>query len=57
MQVFMGASDKYSSVTQGRIADRLWLYADSLADIDNTTKIAEVFLAGKELDRAVLDQS
>lgn len=53
----MGASDKYSSVTQGRIADRLWLYADSLADIDNTTKIAEVFLAGKELDRAVLDQS
>lgn len=54
--VFMGASDKYGSVTQGRIADLVLLYADPLADIHNTTKIAEVFLAGKELDRAALDQ-
>jgi len=54
--VFMGASDKYGSVTQGRIADLVLLYADPLADIHNTTKIAEVLLAGKELDRAALDQ-
>lgn len=54
--VFMGASDKYGSVTQGRIADLVLLYADPLGDIHNTTKIAEVFLAGKELDRAALDQ-
>jgi Amidohydrolase family len=54
--VFMGASDKYGSVKQGRIADLVLLYADPLADIHNTTKIAEVFLAGKELDRAALDQ-
>jgi hypothetical protein len=32
------------------------LDADPLADIHNTTKILEVFLAGKEFPRPALDQ-
>lgn|GEM_PF-6603862 len=32
------------------------LNADPLKDIHNTTKIAEVFLSGKEFDRAALDE-
>ncbi len=54
--LFMGATDKYGSVTPGKIADLVLLDADPIADIHNTTKIAEVFLAGKEFDRAALDQ-
>ena len=55
--VFMDASyDKYGSVTPGKIADLVLLGADPLADIHNTTKIVEVFLAGKEFDRVALDQ-
>jgi hypothetical protein len=32
------------------------LEADPLANIHHTTKISEVFLAGKEFDRPALDQ-
>jgi hypothetical protein len=32
------------------------LDADPLADIHNTSKISEVFLAGEEFDRARLDR-
>jgi hypothetical protein len=39
-----------------KIADVVLLDADPLNDIHNTTKISEVFLAGKEFDRAALDQ-
>lgn len=53
---FMGATDKYGSVTRGKIADLVLLDADPLQDIHNTTKISEVFLDGKEYDRAALDQ-
>lgn len=53
--VFMDASDKYGSVTPGKIADLVLLDADPLKDIHNTTKISSVFLAGKEFDRAALD--
>ena len=53
--IFMDAADKYGSVTPGRIADLVLLAADPLADIHNTTKIAEV-LSGKEFDRTALDQ-
>jgi Amidohydrolase family len=53
---FMGATDKYGSVTQGKIADLILLDADPLQDIHNTTKISEVFLDGKEYDRPALDQ-
>jgi imidazolonepropionase-like amidohydrolase len=52
----MNASDKYGSVTPGKIADLVLLDADPLKDIHNTTKISEVFLSGKEFDRAALDQ-
>ena len=53
--IFMDASDKYGSVTSGKVADLLLLDADPLNDIHNTTKILEVFLGGKEFNRAALD--
>jgi len=53
---FMGATEKYGSVTPGKIADLVLLDADPLKDIHNTTKISEVFLDGKEYDRVALDQ-
>jgi imidazolonepropionase-like amidohydrolase len=52
----MDTSDKYGSVTPGKMADLVLLDADPLKDIHNTTKISEVFLAGKEFDRAALDR-
>jgi len=54
--LFMDASDKYGSVTPGKMADLVLLDGDPLKEIHNTTKISEVFLAGKEFDRAALDQ-
>jgi len=54
--LFMDATDKYGSVATGKIADLVLLDADPLEDIHNTTKISEVFLAGKEFDRVELDQ-
>jgi len=54
--IFMEATDKYGSVAPGRVADLVVLDADPLKDIHNTTKISEVFLSGKEFDRAALDQ-
>lgn len=54
--MFLDATDKYGSVTPGKIADLVLLDADPLQDIHNTTKIAEVFLSGKEFDRAALDR-
>jgi imidazolonepropionase-like amidohydrolase len=54
--LFMNASDKYGSVAPGKIADLVLLDADPLKDIHNTTRISEVFLSGKEFDRAALDK-
>jgi len=54
--LFMNAADKYGSVTVGKIADLVLLDADPLQDIHNTTKISEVFLSGKEFNRAALNQ-
>jgi imidazolonepropionase-like amidohydrolase/ketosteroid isomerase-like protein len=54
--IFMNATDRYGSVAKGKIADLVLLDADPLKDIHNTTKISEVFLDGKEYDRAALDQ-
>jgi hypothetical protein len=53
--IFMNAEDRYGSISKGKIADLVLLDADPLQDIRNTTKIAEVFFAGRELDRAALD--
>ena len=44
------------TVEQGKFADLVLLDADPLKDIHNTTKISEVFLGGKEFDRAALDE-
>jgi len=52
---FMDASDRYGTIATGMIADLVLLDADPLQDIHNTTKIAEVFLAGKEFNRHDLD--
>ena len=54
--IFMNATDRYGSISEGKIADLVLLDADPLGDIHNTTKIAEVFLSGKEFDRAALDR-
>lgn len=40
----------------GKFGDLVLLAADPTKDIHNTTKISEVFLGGKEFDRAALDQ-
>jgi ketosteroid isomerase-like protein len=53
---FMNATNRYGSVRKGKLADLVLLDADPLEDIHNTTKISEVFLDGKEFDRAALDQ-
>jgi imidazolonepropionase-like amidohydrolase len=54
--LFMNAKEKYGSVAPGKLADLVLLDADPLADIHNTSKIYEVFLAGEEFDRARLDR-
>jgi hypothetical protein len=48
--------DTVGTVEPGKLADLVLLDADPLQDIHNTTKISEVFLGGKEFDRATLDQ-
>jgi Amidohydrolase family len=48
--------DTLGTVEPGKLADLVLLDADPIQDIHNTTKISEVFLAGKEFDRAALDQ-
>jgi imidazolonepropionase-like amidohydrolase len=48
--------DTLGTVEPGKLADLVLLDADPLQDIHNTTKISEVFLGGKEFDRAALDQ-
>jgi imidazolonepropionase-like amidohydrolase len=47
--------DTLGTVEPGKLADLVLLDADPLKDIYNTTKISEVFLDGKEFDRAALD--
>jgi imidazolonepropionase-like amidohydrolase len=48
--------DTLGTVEPGKLADLVLLGADPLKDIHNTTKISDVFLGGKEFDRATLDQ-
>lgn len=54
--LFLGIADKFGSVAPGKVADLVLLDADPLQDIHNTTKISEVFLSGKEFNRAALNE-
>jgi imidazolonepropionase-like amidohydrolase len=53
---FLGMEKDLGTIEKGRIANLVLLDADPFADIRNTTKISEVFLAGKEFPRPTLDQ-
>jgi imidazolonepropionase-like amidohydrolase len=53
---FLGRSEELGGIAPGKRADLVLLSADPLADIRNTTQIQAVWLRGKYLDRAVLDQ-
>lgn len=53
---FLGRSDELGGIAPGKRADLVLLTADPLADIHNTTQIQAVWLRGKYLDRAALDQ-
>jgi imidazolonepropionase-like amidohydrolase len=53
---WLNRPDMLGTVESGKLADLVLLDADPIKDIHNTTKISEVFLDGKELDRAALDQ-
>ena len=48
--------DALGTVEPGKLADLVLLDDDPLKDIHNTTKISEVFLGGREFDRATLDR-
>jgi hypothetical protein len=53
---FLSRSDELGGIAPGKRADLVLLSADPLADIHNTTHIQAVWLRGKYLDRAALDQ-
>jgi hypothetical protein len=53
---FLGMEKDFGTIKKGKIANLVLLNADPLADIHNTTKIFEVFLAGKEFNRSGLDE-
>ena len=51
-----GLSDELAGISVGRLADLVLLGANPLADIDNTTTINAVVMAGPIYDRAALDE-
>jgi imidazolonepropionase-like amidohydrolase len=53
---FLRMEKDLGTIENGKIANLVLLDADPFADIHNTTKISEVFLAGKEFDRSALGQ-
>jgi imidazolonepropionase-like amidohydrolase len=53
---FVGLPDR-GTLAPGKRADLLVLDADSLDDIRNTRRIAKLYLAGAEVDRAAIRQS
>jgi len=53
---FLGMEKDLGTIEKGKIANLVLLDADPFADIHNTTKISEVFLAGQEFDRSALGQ-
>jgi imidazolonepropionase-like amidohydrolase len=52
---FLGHSDRYGAIAQGKAADILLLDANPLKDIGATRAIRGVILKGKWLDRTALD--
>jgi len=53
---FLGLADR-GAIAPGKRADLLVLDANPLDDIRNTRRIAGMYLAGKEVDRAALKAS
>ena len=53
---YFGWEQNMGTVEVGKAADLVLLDANPLEDIHNTTRIAAVFLRGRHLDRATLDQ-
>jgi imidazolonepropionase-like amidohydrolase len=52
---FLGRTDDFGTVANGKAADLVLLDANPLDDIRNTAKIRAVIVQGKYLDRAALD--
>ena len=52
---FLGRTDDFGTVANGKAADFVLLDANPLDDIHNTRKIRAVIVQGKYLDRAALD--
>ena len=52
---FLGRTDDFGTVANGKAADLVLLDANPLDDIHNTQKIRAVVVQGKYLDRAALD--
>ena len=52
---FLGRTDEFGTVANGKAADLVLLDANPLDDIHNTRKIRAVVVQGKYLDRAALD--
>src|ERR1700730_4168627 len=53
---FLGMEKDLGTIEKGKVANLVLLDADPVSDIRNATKISEVFLGGKEFDRAALDE-
>jgi hypothetical protein len=53
---FVGMGDSFGSVEVGKTADLVLLDANPLSDIGNARQIAAVFVGGRMLDRATLDE-
>jgi imidazolonepropionase-like amidohydrolase len=52
---FAGMEEEYGSIETGKTGDLLLLDANPLEDVRHTQRIVGLFLAGKYLDRAALD--
>ena len=52
---FLGRTDDFGTVANGKAADLVLLDANPLDDIHNTQKIRAIVVQGKYLDRAALD--
>ena len=53
---FLGRTEELGLIAPGKRADLVFLSADPLADIHNTTQVQAVWLRGKYFDRAALDR-